>query len=272
MIHGKKLIVVMPAYNAEGTLEATLGEIPTGFVDEVILVDDASRDRTADLSRHLGIRTITHPRNRGYGGNQKTCYRAALESGADVVVMLHPDYQYTPKLLVAMASLVALGQYHAVLGSRILSGGAIKGGMPVYKYVANRVLTLIQNMCTGAKLSEYHTGYRAFAREVLLNLPLEENSDDFVFDNQMLTQIVCFGYSIGEISCPARYFAEASSINFRRSMIYGARVLLTSFQFVFQRLGLANYSIFSRHGKKLDALPSTAVDGESCSNSTIGCR
>ncbi len=251
MIHGKCVVVVMPAYNAERTLEKTFSEIPFDFVDQVILVDDASRDQTAELARRLGIDTIVHPKNLGYGGNQKTCYRAALERGADVVIMLHPDYQYSPKLLVAMASLVAIGQYDVVLGSRILSNGALKGGMPYYKYFSNRVLTFIQNLLVGAKLSEYHTGYRAFSREVLLNLPLGENSNDFVFDNQMLAQIVWFGYSIGEISCPARYFQEASSINFRRSTVYGLGVLKTSLQFLLQKSGLGHYPLFSRQGKKL---------------------
>ncbi len=251
MIHNKRVVVVMPAYNAERTLEKTFAEIPFDFVDAVILVDDASQDGTAALARKLGIQTIVHLKNSGYGGNQKTCYREALAHGADVVIMLHPDYQYTPKLLVAMASLVAIGQYDVVLGSRILSGGALKGGMPYYKYFSNRVLTLIQNLLVGAKLSEYHTGYRAFSRRVLLNLPLGENSDDFVFDNQMLAQIVWFGYSIGEISCPARYFEEASSIKFRRSVTYGIGVLQTSLQFFLSKQGLGNYAIFSRDGRKL---------------------
>ncbi len=251
MIHGKCVVIVMPAYNAEKTLEKTFSEIPFDFVDEVILVDDASRDHTAELARRLGISTFVHPQNLGYGGNQKTCYREALAHGADVIIMLHPDYQYSPKLLVAMASLVAIGQYDVVLGSRILSNGALKGGMPYYKYFSNRVLTLIQNLLVGAKLSEYHTGYRAFSREVLLNLPLGENSNDFVFDNQMLAQIVWFGYSIGEISCPARYFKEASSINFRRSVTYGLGVVQTSLQFFFQKQGIGNFRLFSRGGKKL---------------------
>lgn len=251
MIHDKKVVVVMPAYNAAGTLEQTYNEIPFEFVDEVILVDDASRDDTADVARRLGIETIVHPQNRGYGGNQKTCYKAALSRGADVVIMLHPDYQYTPKLLTAMASLVAIGQYDIVLGSRILCNGALKGGMPRYKYAFNRALTATQNLLIGMKLSEYHTGYRAFSREVLLKLPLEENSDDFVFDNQMLTQAVYFGYSIGEIACPAKYFEEASSINFRRSVIYGFGVLATSFACAFQRLGVLQRPIFSREGRKI---------------------
>ncbi len=251
MIHNKRVVVVMPAYNAARTLEKTFAEIPFDFVDEVILVDDASQDGTVALARKLKIQTIVHLKNSGYGGNQKTCYREALARGADVVIMLHPDYQYTPKLLVAMASLVAIGQYDVVLGSRILSGGALKGGMPYYKYFSNRVLTLIQNLLVGAKLSEYHTGYRAFSRQVLLNLPLGENSDDFVFDNQMLAQIVWFGYSIGEISCPARYFEEASSIKFRRSVTYGIGVIQTSLQFFLQKHGLRNYKLFLPSGKKL---------------------
>lgn len=250
MIHNKRIVVVMPAFNAKPTLEQTFSEVPFEFVDEVILVDDASQDGTAELARKLGIRTIVHSKNMGYGANQKTCYREALAHGADVVIMLHPDYQYTPKLLVAMASLVAIGQFDVVLGSRILSNGALKGGMPYYKYFSNRVLTLIQNLLVGAKLSEYHTGYRAFSRQVLLNLPLGENSDDFVFDNQMLVQIVYFGYSIGEISCPARYFKEASSINFRRSVNYGLGVLKTTLQFLLQKRGVWNYRLFSSSGKR----------------------
>jgi glycosyltransferase involved in cell wall biosynthesis len=252
MIHGKKVIVVMPAYNAEKTLEKTYSEIPQGYVDEIILVDDASQDRTADISKGLNIHTIIHPRNRGYGGNQKTCYKEALRRRADVIVMIHPDYQYTPRLLVAMASLIAIGQYDIVLGSRILCNGALRGGMPLYKYFANRILTSIQNILLRMKLSEYHTGYRAFSQEVLLNLPLEENSDDFIFDNQMLAQSIYFGYSIGEISCPARYFGEASTINVWRSILYGMGVLKTSIQFFFQQMELCHYSIFSRNGKRLD--------------------
>lgn len=254
MIHGKKVVVVMPAYNAEKTLAMTYREIPLDFVDEVLLVDDASSDATAALAQQLDIPTIVHPRNRGYGGNQKTCYREALLRGADVVVMLHPDYQYTPRLLVAMASLIANGQYDIVLGSRILSDGAMKGGMPRYKYICNRALTLVQNLMVGAKLSEYHTGYRAFSKEVLLSLPLEENSDDFVFDNQMLAQALYWGYRIGEISCPARYFEDASSINFRRSVTYGLGVLRTSMQYVLHRKGWRRYSIFSSKGRRLEAV------------------
>jgi len=251
MIHNKKVIVVMPAYNAEQTLEQTYRDVPPGFIDEIILVDDASRDNTAELSRRLGLKTIVHPKNLGYGGNQKTCYREALKLGADVVIMLHPDYQYTPKLLIAMASLVAIGLYDIVLGSRILGGGALKGGMPLYKYISNRVLTLIQNIMLGAKLSEYHTGYRAFSRRVLLELPLEENSNDFIFDNQMLAQALMCGFTIGEISCPTKYFKEASSINLTRSIVYGLGVLKTSMQFVLHKSGIKKYRIFSTECRKL---------------------
>lgn len=248
MLHGKRIVVVMPAYNAERTLEQTVNDIPAGYVDHIVVVDDASKDDTAAVARSMGLETIVHPRNRGYGGNQKTCYRRALERGADVVVMLHPDYQYTPKLVVAMASPVAIGQYDVMLGSRILVGSALRGGMPGYKYVSNRVLTLLQNWIMGLKLSEYHTGYRAFAREVLTTLPLEENSDDFVFDNQMLVQAVAHGFSIGEISCPAKYFAEASSIGFGRSVRYGVGVLRTSIQYRLEQAGMATYPIFRRDG------------------------
>lgn len=248
MIHGKRICVVLPAYNAEKTLRQTVAEIPTEYIDDIILVDDASRDRTAEVSRELGLHTVIHPSNLGYGGNQKTCYAEALARGADVVVMLHPDYQYTPKLLVAMASLVAVGQYDVVLGSRILSEGALKGGMPLYKYISNRFLTLFQNLLMGKKLSEYHTGYRAFSRCLLETLPLEQNSDDFIFDNQMLAQAVYFGFSIGEISCPTRYFTDASSINFRRSLVYGLGVLKTSVQYRLNRLGVLKNPIFRKSG------------------------
>lgn len=246
MIHGKRVTVVLPAYNAAKTLRQTVAEIPAEYVDNIILVDDASSDRTSELSRELGLHTITHARNLGYGGNQKTCYAAALAQGADVVIMLHPDYQYTPKLLVAMASLVAIGQYDVVLGSRILSEGALQGGMPLYKYLANRALTLIQNLLLSKKLSEYHTGYRAFSREVLEALPLRENSDDFVFDNQMLSQAIYFGFRVGEISCPTRYFPEASSINLHRSIVYGLGVLKTSFQYRLNRWGWLKSPMFMR--------------------------
>ncbi|MBV8523998.1 MAG: glycosyltransferase family 2 protein [Acetobacteraceae bacterium] len=245
MIRGFKVAVVLPAYNAVRTLKQTFNEIPTEIVDDIILTDDASSDQTAELSSRLGIHTIRHDHNRGYGGNQKTCYTAALARGAGIVVMLHPDYQYTPKLIPAMASMIASEQNDVVLGSRILGRGAVQGGMPVYKYVSNRVLTLAQNLLMGQKLSEYHTGYRAWSRRVLERLPLLQCSDDFVFDNQMLAQAIYFGFQIGEISCPTRYFPEASSINFRRSVVYGLAVLRTSLQFRLQRLGLARYPIFA---------------------------
>ncbi len=246
MLNGRKVAVVLPAYNAAKTLEITYNEIPFEFVDDVILVDDASRDDTADVAKRLGITTIVHEENKGYGGNQKTCYRAALDLGADIVVMLHPDYQYTPRLITAMASMIAYGEFDAVLASRILGIGALKGGMPLYKYVANRFLTLFENLMLGQKLSEYHTGYRAFSREILEKLPLDANSDDFVFDNQMLAQIVWFGYRIGEVSCPTKYFEEASSINFRRSVVYGMGVLRTSLLFRLNRWGLIASSVFKR--------------------------
>ena len=244
MILGKKIIVVMPAYNAERTLRQTYDELPHEYVDGVILVDDASNDRTTQVAYELGIKTIVHRENRGYGANQKTCYREALFLSADIVVMVHPDYQYSPRLVTAMASMIASGHYDVVLGSRILGGDALKGGMPLYKYIANRILTLIENMALGVKLSEYHTGYRAFSRKVLETLPLEKNSDDFVFDNEMLVQAVFFGFKIGEISCPTKYFKDASSINFSRSVKYGLGVLSTSAKFVLQRIGIRS-GIFS---------------------------
>ena len=252
MILGKKVIVVMPAYNAEKTLRQTYEELPLEYIDEVILVDDASKDSTTAIARELGIRTILHRENRGYGANQKTCYTEALRHGADIVVMIHPDYQYSPRLATAMASMIASGHYDVVLGSRILGGMSLKGGMPLYKYIANRFLTLFQNLMLSAKLSEYHTGYRAFSRRVLETLPLNENSDDFIFDNEMLTQAVHFGFRIGEISCPTRYFEDASSINFRRSVKYGFGVLATSTKFALQKWGISNSSIFSPTGKKLE--------------------
>jgi glycosyltransferase involved in cell wall biosynthesis len=251
MIHGKKLIVVMPAYNAEKTLRQTYAELPHEYVDEVILVDDASRDNTAAVAHDLGITTIVHADNRGYGANQKTCYREALRLGADIVVMVHPDYQYSPRLVTAMASMITSGHYDVVLGSRILGGGARDGGMPLYKYLANRFLTLVENLMLGMKLSEYHTGYRAFSREVLAALPLEENSDDFVFDNEMLAQAVYFGFEIGEISCPTKYFDDASSIGFTRSICYGLGVLATSGKYVLQKLGLGTWPLFSAKRRKL---------------------
>ena len=252
MIHGKRVVVVMPAYNAEATLRETYSEVDFDFVDDVILVDDASSDHTVRIAKELGLKTIVHPANQGYGANQKTCYQAALKHGADVVIMLHPDYQYTPRLLVAMASMVAVGAYDVVLGSRILTEGALKGGMPLYKYIANRALTLFQNTLMSKKLSEYHTGYRAFSREVLETLPLNENSDDFVFDNQMLAQIAYFGFSIGELSCPTKYFEEASSINFQRSVVYGLGVIHTSILYRLNRWGIAQSPIFDAAGHKLN--------------------
>lgn len=251
MIFDKKLIVIMPAYNAEKTLRKTYEELPHEYVDEVILVDDASKDDTSRMARELGIKTIIHTENKGYGGNQKTCYSEALRHGADIVVMVHPDYQYSPKLVAAMASMIASGHYDVVLGSRILGGMALKGGMPLYKYIANRLLTLIENMALGVKLSEYHTGFRAFTREVLETLPLEENSDDFVFDSEMLVQTVYFGFRLGELSCPTRYFKEASSINFRRSVKYGFGVLASIMKFSISKLGAKQFRIFSSTGKRL---------------------
>lgn len=251
MINGKKLAVVMPAYNAEKTLPQTVRELPDS-VDITILVDDGSTDQTVRVAEGLGLKVFTHNRNYGYGRNQQTCYREALATGADVVVMVHPDYQYTPLLVTAMAGMVASGVYDVVLGSRILGGGALKGGMPRYKYIANRLLTAFQNLFTGAKLSEYHTGFRAFTSNVLRTLPLLENSDDFVFDNQMIAQCIYFNFRIGEISCPSKYFEEASSINFARSVKYGFGVLETSFKLGLQRLGLVHLRLFSPTGRKLD--------------------
>ncbi len=237
MIDGKRVIVVLPAYNAEKTLEATVREIPC-VVDEIVLVDDQSGDATVEVANTLGLNVLRHPRNRGYGGNQKTCYAEALKRGADVVVMLHPDYQYSPRLVTAMASMVASGVYDVVLGSRLLGDGALRGGMPFYKFFFNRMLTVFQNICLGAHLSEYHTGFRAFSSEVLRSLPLEANSEDFVFDNQVLAQCLLLRKNVGEISCPTRYFPEASSINFRRSVRYGMGVLLTTLQCMFAKYGL----------------------------------
>jgi glycosyltransferase involved in cell wall biosynthesis len=263
MIHGKRVIVVLPAYNAARTLERTIAEIPPGVVDECLVVDDASGDDTVSEARRLGLPCLVHPRNLGYGGNQKTCYAEALRRGAEIVVMLHPDYQYSPRLVGSMAWQVASGEYDVVLGSRILGAGALKGGMPLYKYVANRVLTAVENLLLGIKLSEYHTGYRAFSRRVLETLPLHQNSDDFVFDNQILAQAVAFGFSIGEISCPTRYFAEASSINFRRSVIYGLGVLGTALRYRLDRWGLLRCRQFRRDGgwRQREALPETMEAG-----------
>jgi glycosyltransferase involved in cell wall biosynthesis len=245
MLHGKNIIVVMPAYHAEKTLAACYAAIPHDIVDEVLLVDDASDDATAELAERLGIHTFRHPVNRGYGGNQKTCYALALERGADIVVMLHPDYQYEPRLITAMAAMVASDVYDVVIGSRILGSTAIAGGMPRYKYIANRFLTAVQNLLVGSKLSEFHTGYRAFSRRVLETLPLARNSDDFVFDNQMLVQALAFGLRVGELSCPTRYFAEASQINFRRSVVYGCGVLWTGILCRLWKWKLAKPSLFS---------------------------
>lgn len=250
MINGKVVAVVMPAYNAAKTLEKTVRELPD-IVDLKILVDDGSSDQTVDIARSLGLRVFVHNKNYGYGRNQQTCYKEALAAGADIVVMVHPDYQYTPLLVSAMVSMIAYGVYDVVLGSRILGGGALKGGMPVYKYIANRFLTAAQNLCTGAKLSEYHTGFRAFSREVLLGLPLLENSDDFVFDNEVLAQCICFGYRLGEVSCPTKYFKEASSINFVRSVKYGFGVLSTTLKCCLQRLGIARFRLFNPKSRKL---------------------
>jgi len=252
MINGKHIVVVLPAYNAEKTLEATVRELPE-IVDACILVDDHSSDGTVEIARRLGLQYYVHDRNYGYGRNQQTCYREALAAGADVVIMVHPDYQYTPLLVNAMASMVAYGVYDVVLGSRIIGGTALRGGMPIYKYIANRLLTAFENLFLRIKLSEYHTGYRAFSREVLTRLPLCENSDDFVFDNQMLAQCVYFGFRIGEVSCPTKYFEEASSINFRRSVQYGLGVLQTTLQFALQRWGILHSPIFNAQGKTLEA-------------------
>lgn len=252
MLYGKKIIVVLPAYNAEKTLRQTYEEIPHEIVDNVILTDDASRDRTVEVAKELGIETFVHLENKGYGANQKTCYQEALKKGADIIIMLHPDYQYTPKLITAMAAMISSGEFDVVLASRILGKGALAGGMPLYKYISNRFLTAFENIMLNQKLSEYHTGYRAFSREVLLALPLAENSDDFVFDNEILAQIIYFGFRIGEISCPTKYFGDASSINFKRSITYGINVLQTSLKFVIQKLGLSQYPLFDLKGRKLD--------------------
>lgn len=253
MLAGKKVIVVMPAYNAAQTLERTFQDIPFDVVDEVLLVDDASHDETLEVARRLGIPYFLHERNLGYGRNQKTCYTEALKSGADIIVMVHPDYQYSPRIIPALVGLVASGEYEVAIGSRILGGQTRKGGMPRYKYLANRFLTLCQNFLLRAKLSEYHTGFRAYSRRVLETLPLWENSDDFVFDNEILAQAIYFGFPVGEVSCPTRYFPEASSINFPRSVKYGLGVLATSMKFVLQKLGWAQFRIFSPSGRGLGA-------------------
>jgi glycosyltransferase involved in cell wall biosynthesis len=255
MLCGKRIVVVMPAYNAGRTLEQTVQEIQRDYVDEIVLVDDGSHDDTVAQARALGLHTFIHPKNRGYGGNQKSCYREALRLGADIVVMVHPDYQYSPRLIVALAGMIASGHYDCVLGSRILGGGALGGGMPLYKYIANRVLTLVQNLCMNAKLSEYHSGFRAFSAQLLRTLPLEENSDDFVFDNEILAQALWFGFRLGEASCPTRYMEEASSISFRRSVRYGFGVLGVSLKFLAARAGLGQAVIFRDGGRRLPVTP-----------------
>lgn len=261
MLHGKKIVVVLPAYRADKTLEQTYRDIPADVVDEVLLVDDASDDRTVEVARRLGIRTFVHEQNLGYGANQKTCYTEALRAGGDIVIMLHPDYQYDPRLITAMAGMVASGIYDVVIGSRIIGNTARQGGMPRYKYFANRLLTAGQNWLLGTKLSEFHTGYRAFSRAVLEALPLRINSDDFVFDSQMLTQAVAFDFSIGEISCPTKYFAAASSINFRRSVVYGLGVVMTSIGYRFWRWGLSRGERFSKDpALRLEAVASASTN------------
>lgn len=247
MIKGKKVVVVLPAYNAEATLEQTFSEIPMDIVDEVVLVDDKSKDSTVQKARELGIHhVVVHEVNRGYGGNQKSCYAKALSLGADIIVMLHPDYQYTPKLIESMSFMIANDVYPVSFGSRILGKGALKGGMPIYKYIANRLLTLFQNIMMSQKLSEYHTGYRAFDRKIFDKIDIEANSDDFIFDNQMIAQIFYAGFEIGEVTCPTKYFEEASSINFRRSSIYGLGVLKVSLQYRLAKWGLAKPKIFEK--------------------------
>jgi glycosyltransferase involved in cell wall biosynthesis len=254
MIDGKKIAVVLPAYNAEKTLTKTYLNIPKDIVDQIILVDDHSKDHTIKIAKELGLEYIVHAKNLGYGGNQKTCYKEALKRGADIIVMLHPDYQYPPGLVPAMASMISSGIFDVVLGSRVLSGYALKGGMPVYKYISNRALTFIENIFLGAKLSEYHTGFRAFSRQFLLEIPILENSDDFVFDNQILAQAVYFGYRIGEISAPSNYNKDCSSISFSRSVKYGLGVLFTIVKFVFAKTGIYKYRVFKAGGTKLDVL------------------
>ena len=251
MINGKKVIVIMPAYNAAKTLEQTYNEIYKDFVDEVILVDDNSQDETREIAKQLGIKTIVHKENKGYGGNQKSCYKAALKSGADIVVMLHPDYQYTPKLIPAIVSMMAFEEYDAVFASRMLGNSALKGGMPLYKFIANKFLTAFENILTNQKLSEYHTGFRGFTAEVLRNLPLESCNDDFIFDNEIIALMFYNNFNIGEISCPTKYFKEASSINFIRSCKYGLGVLAVSIKYRLAKLGIKS-KIFRHDAKKLD--------------------
>jgi len=250
MLNGKKIIVVMPAYNAAKTLAITVAEIPRDMVDEIIVVDDGSSDETVETASELGLIVFRHDANFGYGRNQKTCYAEALNRGADIVVMVHPDYQYSPKLIAPLASMIAYGEYDAVIGSRILGKGALEGGMPLYKYIANRFLTFVQNILLDYKLSEYHTGFRAFRREVIEALPLESNSDDFVFDNEMLAQIIYQGFHLGEMSCPTRYRAESSSINFSRSVRYGLGVIATSVRFRLTRMKIVRSHLFQLPAEK----------------------
>jgi glycosyltransferase involved in cell wall biosynthesis len=258
VLQGKRIVVVMPAYNAAKTLRRTYAEIPCEVVDGVLLVDDASSDETVAIARELGIRFLEHETNQGYGANQKTCYRHSLAMGADVVVMLHADYQYDPRLIPAMAAMITSGVYDVVLGSRLLGKGARAGGMPLYKFISNRALTLIQNVCLKRRLTEYHTGYRAFSRNILLRLPLEEISDGFVFDNEILVQIVAFGYEIAEITCPAKYFPEASSTGFWRGTTYGLGVLRTTVRYLLARAGIRRHPMFDPEGRRLqyDAIES----------------
>ena len=244
MIDGKKIIVIMPAYNAEKTLMKTYNEIPKDVVDGIILTDDASTDKTIEIAKRLNLRLLIHDKNKGYGANQKTCYKVALEANADIIIMLHPDYQYSPKLIPAIAHLLTTGDYDVVLASRILGKGALKGGMPFYKYISNRILTFIENILLNQKLSEYHTGYRAYSKEVLDNIPFMKNSDDFIFDNEILAQITFFGYRIAELSCPTKYFSDASSINLRGSIKYGFGVLGTSLKYLLHKYGIRKFSIF----------------------------
>ena len=251
MIEGRKLVVVMPAYNAEKTLMKTYQDLPHEIVDEVILVDDYSSDATVEIARRLNATVVCHPYNQGYGANQKTCYTVALEKGADIVVMVHPDYQYSPRLCGAMAWMIASGEYDAVLASRVLGNGALAGGMPWWRFLANRFLTAAENLMLGVKYSEFHSGYRAFSREILSKIPLLENSDDFVFDNQLIAQVAFFGYRVGEISCPTRYMAESSSINFLRSCVYGLGVLWTAISFRASRMGFWTSPIFQADGRAL---------------------
>lgn len=251
MLNGKRIVVVMPAYNAARTLRRTYAEIPRDVVDDVLLVDDASDDATVAIASELGMRYLVHEKNQGYGANQKTCYRHALAMGADVVIMLHADYQYTPRLITAMAAMITSGLYHVVLGSRVLGRGALAGGMPLYKFIANRALTLVQNVCLRRRLTEYHTGYRAFSRDVLLRLPLEEISNGFVFDNEIIVQLVFFRYEIAEITCPAKYFEEASSTGVWRSTRYGFGVLYTTCRYLLARAGLSRDHMFDPNGRKL---------------------